>query len=182
MKRVALIVGFGLFGALLGFASAALLLSLNERCGEPCAGEAAGTAMLTIAGMAIVFGLLAWCLSKAPRPRTTWLKALGGVTVAAYVAVLTLFAWRQHEDRAYLYSIREIQPSVDFSTAVIAREPVEVLGGANVLFTVRRHERCALGMENDEARPPTIEIECRAGIGSIRKVDRSKFEDVAAGS
>lgn len=179
MKRAALIVGCGLFGALLGFAGAALLLSLKERCGEPCAAEAAGIAMLATAGMAVVFGLLAWRLSRKSRSRAAWTKALGLLTVVAYVAVLTLFAWRQHEDRAYLYSIREIQPSADFPTVVIAREPVQVLQGTMPAFVIRRHQRCTLGVAYADVIPPTVEIECRQGIGSILADDRSKLETVS---
>jgi hypothetical protein len=182
VKRWARVLAFLIIGLILGWLSGRLLTRFFPVCGDPC-GANTLERILTVtllSGGFFVLGSLIWGNSAPDRPAIHRRLIL---CVAVLLVVTCAFYMRELEKQnAYLYAIREIQPSSDFPAIVIAKQEVPVYHEHDSTlaekFRIKVGDRCALGGETGEKKTPRIEIRCRQGFGAIAKDRRASFIEV----
>ena len=181
MKRLLFIFSLMAFGALLGTLIASRLTRYIPICGEDCAAEAFSMFLAWTGAGIILFATFGIIWSRKPRlERTLVTLKLVILTVVFSLAGSGVYLYKLEQENAYLYSIREIQPTTDFSEIVIAQQQISVFAGepdgrAKLYYTIAAWERCALGASDSKQRPPRIEIACRKGIGWIPKTEEIKL-------
>lgn len=181
MKRIFSVIAAAIGGGILGGFVASRLARFVPTCGEDCAAEA--LAMFVCwsgigVGLFAVFGMV-WSkrLSLLSRRGAARLASLA---VAFALAGAGAYLFKLERENAYLYSIREMQPTNDFPEVVIARQPMPVFAGEadgveHPYFTISAWERCVLGYAGGEHRPARTEIACRKGTGWIPKDQEAKL-------
>lgn len=175
MKRSLYVLATTALGATLGALIASRLVRFVPICGEDCSAEAFSVFLTWVGAGVVFFATLGFIWSrKLSRERRYEVTKLMALTVAFSLAGVGMYLHKLEQENAYLYSIREIQPTNDFSEIVIARQPISVFtdgvdGQARIYYTISAWERCTLGYADINQRPPHIEIACRKGIGWIPK-------------
>ena len=180
MKKTVWIVGVGLAGLILAVLTEALIISLCtmhhgvctiESCGGNC-GNWPLWFVIPIFAFLLYGGVAFFAMKKAVARFKIFSVLLGLTIVLLFIA----HAWATYflfERTKYLYTIREIQPSIDFSPIVLAKKDIRVFEMAssnqNLIYTMRQWERCAIGSLDDTKQ--FIQIECKNGYGWIRKID-----------
>lgn len=162
-------------GAALGALIASRLVRFVPICGEDCSAEAFSVFLTWVGAGVVFFATLGFIWSrKLSRERHYEVMKLMALTVAFSLAGVGMYLHKLEQENAYLYSIREIQPTNDFSEIVIARQPIPVFTGgadgkAQGYYTISAWERCTLGYVDNNQDPTRIEIACRQGVGWIAK-------------
>lgn len=171
MKRALWVGGLAFLGAVLGSIVANRLSLLVTACGEDCAAPVLTTYVVWVASGAILFaGAAAYWARRGEV--SCWPHRVVGLVAIFLLAGGAIYVRQLEQKNEYLYSIREIQPTNDFSQIVIARQAIRVFADAagdtaQVFYEIAPWERCALGYAHEDKQPVRIEIECRKGIGWI---------------
>lgn len=175
MKRFAYVLAISALGGLLGGIIASRLVRFIPICGEDCSSEALDVYLMWIGAGIFFFAGVGTLWSRTPSiQRSFRITMLSSLAVTFMLAGGSVYLYKLEQENAYLYSIREMQPTNDFSEIVIAREPIpvfsnDVSGKAQLFFTIAAWERCMLGYAGSDQPPSRVEIACRKGVGWIAK-------------